>query len=122
MSGLRRPLDIVWPVSAGVVALTDPFTSSVDLAGVLFAIAAAAGWASYIVLTQRVGNRFPGLQGLALSMTAAAVRAAAVPGVLAGTVGELTPWVLLITASTPPSSASRKGPRSRRRCRTRHGT
>ena len=98
MAGLRRPVDVVWPLAAvsGVVTLTDPWTSSVDLVGVGFALAAAVGWGAYIVLTQRVADRFAGLDGLALSMTAAAVCATG-PG-LAGAVGGLDLRVLGISA------------------------
>jgi len=73
MAGLRRLSAVVWPLAAaaGVLALTQPGTSAVDPVGVLFALGAAAGWACYILLTQRVGDRFEGLQGLALSMSAA---------------------------------------------------
>ena len=34
----------------------------------LYAVLAAVGWAAYIVLTQTVGDRFSGLQGLAITM------------------------------------------------------
>jgi inner membrane transporter RhtA len=75
MAGLRRLSAIVWPLAAaaGVLALTQPGTSAVDPVGVLFALGAGAGWACYILLTQRVGDRFEGLQGLALSMSVATV-------------------------------------------------
>jgi inner membrane transporter RhtA len=100
MLGLRRPLDLIWPLSAalGVLALTRPGTAHVNLVGVLFALGAATGWGGYIVLTQRVGDRFPGLEGLALSMAAAALSTAAVPGALRG-LAHLTPRVLLISAA-----------------------
>ena len=45
-----------------------PWSGEVDLAGVGFALGAAAGWAGYILLTKRVGARFT---GLAVSMAAA---------------------------------------------------
>jgi inner membrane transporter RhtA len=73
--GVRRGLDVLWPLAAvgGVLALTRPWTGEVNLTGVCFALGAAAGWAGYIILTKRVGQRFTGLSGLAVSMAAAAV-------------------------------------------------
>jgi inner membrane transporter RhtA len=71
----RQWLNLAWPLlaTAGVLALTRPWTGAVNLVGVAYALGAALGWAGYILLTQRVGDRFTGLSGLALSMTAAAV-------------------------------------------------
>jgi inner membrane transporter RhtA len=65
----------VWPLLAagGVLLLTTPWRGGVNLAGVGFALAAAACWAAYIVLTQRVGDEVSGLQGLAVSMPVAAL-------------------------------------------------
>ena len=55
--------------------------------GVAFALAAAACWAAYILLTQRVGDEVAGLRGLAVSMPVAALVATLVgrPGDAAGT-------------------------------------
>jgi len=66
-----------WPLLAGggVVLLTAPWRGVVDLAGVGLALAAAACWAAYILLTQKVGDEMHGLQGLAVSMPVAAVAA-----------------------------------------------
>ena len=71
----RRPIALVWPALAlaGVVALTQPWAGRLNLVGAGFAFGAAAGWAGYILLTQRVGAQIDGLQGLAISLTAAAV-------------------------------------------------
>jgi inner membrane transporter RhtA len=86
----------LWPALAavGVVLLTEPWRGSVDLAGVGFALAAAACWAAYILLTQRVGDEVSGLQGLAVSMPVAALVATAVVGPSA--LGSLTWDVVLI--------------------------
>lgn len=64
---------LLWPAlaAAGVLLLTEPWHGAIDLVGVGFALAAAACWAAYIVLTQRVGDTVPGIQGLAVSMTVA---------------------------------------------------
>lgn len=74
-SGLRA---LTWPALglAGVALLTQPWRGHVSPAGLGFAGLAAAGWAAYIVLTQRVGDRFTGIQGLSLTVPIAAVTAA----------------------------------------------
>lgn len=88
----RRAL--VWPglALAGVLLLTEPWRGSVNLAGIGFAAGAAVGWALYILLTQQIGDRFAGLQGLSLTIPVAAVTAA-VAGVPQAA-GQLTPEVL----------------------------
>jgi inner membrane transporter RhtA len=76
-----------WALLAGVgvVLLTTPWQGGLDPAGVAFALGAAACWAGYILLTQRVGDHVVGLSGLAVSMPVAALIATAVagPGLLA---------------------------------------
>jgi inner membrane transporter RhtA len=77
-SGGRRAL--VWPIVAflGVVLLTEPWLGEIDLLGVLFAMLAGVGWGIYILYTQRIGDRFDGIQGLALTIPVAALAAAVV--------------------------------------------
>src|SRR4051812_37115152 len=72
----RRAL--TWPAMAllGVLLLTEPWQGSIDPAGVGFAALAAIGWAVYILLTQRLGDRFSGISGLSLTVPIAAVTAA----------------------------------------------
>jgi inner membrane transporter RhtA len=48
---------------------------SADTLGIVYAFAAAACWAAYIVLTKQVGQSFRGLQGLTVSLTVAALAA-----------------------------------------------
>ncbi|WSY45075.1 EamA family transporter (plasmid) [Embleya sp. NBC_00888] len=60
---------------AGVLLLTEPWHAGTDLAGVGFALAAAACWAAYILLTQHIGDRVTGLNGLAVSMSVAGLLA-----------------------------------------------
>ena len=49
---------LLWPLLAavGVVLLTEPWQGDVDLVGVALALGAAVCWASYILLTQAVGD------------------------------------------------------------------
>jgi inner membrane transporter RhtA len=65
----------VWPATAaaGVLLLTEPWHGTADAAGTAFAVAAAGGWAAYILLTQHVGDEVAGIQGLAVSMPVAGV-------------------------------------------------
>ncbi|MHA7264676.1 EamA family transporter [Arthrobacter sp. TMN-37] len=71
---------LLWPVVAlgGVVLLTEPWHGEVNPLGILFAGLAAIGWALYIVLSQRVGDRFSGISSLSLTIPIAALTAAVV--------------------------------------------
>ena len=64
-----------WAVLAaiGVLLLTRPWNGGINPAGFGFAVAAAACWSAYILLTQRVADRLTGLKGLAVSMPVAGV-------------------------------------------------
>lgn len=101
----KRWRSAIWPVVAlgGVVLLTEPWTGEVEWLGVLFALIAAAGWASYIVLTQHVADRFSGIQGLALATPVAAVTAslAGVPQAWGNITVEVVLWGLLLAILTP---------------------
>ena len=72
----RRAL--IWPALAlaGVVLLTQPWHGHVNPVGLVFAVLAAAGWGIYILLTQFVGDRFSGIQGLSLAIPISAATAA----------------------------------------------
>jgi inner membrane transporter RhtA len=74
----RRAL--LWPVLAlaGVIALSQPWAGGINPVGVAFAVLSAISWGTYIVLTQNVGDRFTGVDGLAISMPVAAITAAIV--------------------------------------------
>jgi len=87
---------VLWPALAGigVLLLTEPWSGSVNTAGVLFALAAAVCWAAYILLTQRVGDSVDGLQGLAVSMPVAGLVATVVVG--PSVVDRMTPNLWLI--------------------------
>jgi inner membrane transporter RhtA len=73
---------LAWPALAavGVVLLTEPWHGDTNVAGAAYALAAAACWAAYIVLTQRVGDRLTGLSGLAVSLPVAGLVATVVAG------------------------------------------
>jgi inner membrane transporter RhtA len=86
---------LLWPglAAAGVLLLTRPWQGSTDQVGIAFALGAAALWASYILLTQAVGDELAGLQGLAVSLPVAAVVATLVAG--PGVIPLLTPQLAL---------------------------
>ena len=89
----RRAL--LWPgfAAAGVLLLTHPWQGSLNLVGIAAALGAAICWAAYIMLTQAVGDEVAGLQGLAVSITVAALVATLVSG--PAVIGDLTPHLLL---------------------------
>jgi len=95
----------LWPAVAliGVVLLTEPWSGVVEWLGVGFALLAAAGWASYIVLTQHVGDRFSGIQGLALATPVAALTAAfvGVPQAWGHITIEVILWGVVLAILTP---------------------
>ena len=69
---------MAWPALAllGVILLTEPWQGDINAAGIAFAALAAIGWATYILLTQKIGDRFTGLGGLTITVPIAAVTAA----------------------------------------------
>jgi inner membrane transporter RhtA len=77
LAGSRRARDAVWVALAaggiGLLTLGHPVGGGLSATGILMAFAAAAGWGTYIVLTKRVGQTWPGLGGLAISMAVAAL-------------------------------------------------
>lgn len=83
----------VLPAAVGVLLLTEPGHGAVDLVGVAFALGAAACWAAYILLTQRVGDEVSGIKGLAVSMPVAGITATVIAG--PSTFGSLT-WELVL--------------------------
>ena len=90
----RRAL--AWPALAlvGVVLLTEPWQGATSLPGVGFAAIAGVCWGLYIVITQHVGDRFTGVDGLAISLPVAALVTAVVG--LPQAWGHLTLEVLLV--------------------------
>ncbi len=86
----------VWALLAaiGVVLLTQPWTGGADPVGVGFALGAAACWAAYILLTQKVGDEIAGIAGLSISMPVAGLVATLVAG--PAVVSQLTPQIILL--------------------------
>jgi inner membrane transporter RhtA len=69
IAGSRKLLDFAWALMAAAgVALLSLTGGSVTPLGVSFALGAAVGWASYIVLGQRVGRLVAGPDGLAIAL------------------------------------------------------
>jgi inner membrane transporter RhtA len=67
--GSRTPIDVAWAAMAAAGVLLLSFSGgAVTTLGLLFALGAAAGWASYIVISQRVGRLVPGGNGLAFAL------------------------------------------------------
>lgn len=79
--------------AVGVLLLTEPWHGGTDLVGVAFALGAAACWAAYIFLTQRVGDQVAGVQGLAVSMPVAGLVATVVAG---PTVAPVLTWEIVL--------------------------
>jgi inner membrane transporter RhtA len=86
----------LWPTVAavGVVLLTEPWQGAADVVGIAFALAAAACWAAYILLTQRVGDEVAGFAGLAVSMPVAGLIALLVAG--PSLAADLTPRLMVV--------------------------
>lgn len=74
----RNWLGLLWPVIAmvGVVCLTRPWTGSVDAVGIGFAALDGSAWAVYILLSQHLGHRFTGYDGLSITIVVASAMAA----------------------------------------------
>jgi inner membrane transporter RhtA len=74
VGGSRRARDLVWALLAAVgVALLGLERGHLSLAGVGFALLAAATWAAYILLSADTGSRWAGLDGLAVASVVATV-------------------------------------------------
>ncbi|HEV7651769.1 MAG TPA: EamA family transporter [Actinophytocola sp.] len=96
IGGSRRWLDGLWALlaAAGVVLLTSG-RGDLRLSGILFALAAAVCWASYILLSAALGRHTSDGGGLALGMTLAAVVVIPV-GIADSGSALLEPWVLAV--------------------------
>lgn len=96
IGGSRRWLDGLWALLAagGVVLLMEGGSGEVHLLGILFALATATCWASYILLSAALGRHTHDGGGLALGMVLATLVVAPIGIAEAGT-ALLEPWVLL---------------------------
>lgn len=92
----RGQARFLWPgvAAVGVLLLTQPWSGTVDLVGVGYALAAAVCWAGYILLTQRVGDEVAGINGLAVSMPVAGLVATLTVG--PAVFDRMSPEILLI--------------------------
>ena len=73
--GSRRALDVVWALLAGlgVLFLSPILGAKIPLEGLMWVSGAAVMWAAYILMSARVGQRFEGGGGLALSLSVASL-------------------------------------------------
>jgi inner membrane transporter RhtA len=92
LSRTRR--EAVWVALAAIgVILLGGVSHDLDPVGVAFALAAAVGWASYILLSRRTGHRFQGVDGVAFALAIAALVIAPL-GIVTGGARLLDPSVL----------------------------
>lgn len=93
----RRWLDVLWVFLAamGIVLLAPIGGLVLDPIGIGLALTAGALWATYIVLSAKVGHAFPGGSGLALAMTLSAIVLLPI-GIAAGGAALLNPYFLLL--------------------------
>ncbi|HEX2893064.1 MAG TPA: EamA family transporter [Marmoricola sp.] len=90
----RRAQDLLWVLLAALgVAMLGFDDGGLTVAGVAFALLAAASWAAYILLSAGTGRRWPGLSGLALASVVGAV-ALAPAAVVSGGSDLVSPVVL----------------------------
>ena len=111
----RSRRSLAWPALAliGVALMTEPWQGAISPPGIGFAVVSGVCWGLYIVITQHVGDRFAGVQGLAISLPVAAILTAliGVPaawghlslevlliGLIAAALLPLIPWILELLA------------------------
>jgi inner membrane transporter RhtA len=94
--GSRRAVDVAWVLlaAAGIALITPWVGGGADALGVLFALAAGACWAAYILLGGRVSRMIPGGDAVAIGMTIAALVVAPVM-VVTGGFARLTPGLFV---------------------------
>lgn len=118
---------LVWPALAfvGVVLMTEPWTGAIDLLGIGFALLAGTCWALYNLFTQKVGDRYSGISGLAVTIPIAAGVTAVfgLPEVVqAGFDGRILLLAIGIALLTPVASFSLEMVALRRMTHTAFGT
>ena len=97
--GSRRLLDLLWAsLAAAGILLLAPLgilgSVNLDPLGVAFALLAGCFWASYILLSARTGQRFPGNTGLVFALCVGTVVLLPV-GISSAGYALLNPWLLL---------------------------
>ncbi len=94
--GSRHVRDLIWVALAGLgVAMLGFSPTGLNLAGVLFALLAGAGWAAYILLSAQTGRRWPGVTGLAAASLVGVVTLA-MPAIAEAGATLLQPQVLIL--------------------------
>ena len=95
----RKPIQWLWVITAalGVVILAAPWTanSALDRVGVAFALVAAVAWGAYILLAQRLVQRFHAGEGIAIAAVVA-TGLVLIPGLVGGGGRLLDPSVLVV--------------------------
>jgi inner membrane transporter RhtA len=87
----RRARDLLWVGLAAVgVGLLGLHRATLDAVGVGYAVLAGLSWAAYILLSQRTGARWRGLDGLAVASVVASL--AITPLVLLGADARVAGW------------------------------
>ena len=94
--GSRRRLDLAWALLAGIgiVLLAGP-GGGANAGGVFFALLAGVLWGAYILINKRTGERFSGMDGLALAMVVTALVPIG-PGIAEAGTDLLQPEILAI--------------------------
>jgi len=93
----QRWLDGLWALLAacGIILLTPLTGASIDPFGILFALIAGIGWALYIVCSAKLGQKLPGVEGLAWGLIIST--ALLLPIGIATTGATLfNPWLLVL--------------------------
>lgn len=110
MISSRRKVDFAWILLAagGILMLTPDVGGSLDPIGVALALCGAAGWASFIFFSRRLGDAEGGALPLAMAACCIIISPIALPAAVSGAVAHpqaLLPAVLLaIFASALPLS------------------
>lgn len=71
----QRWLDGLWALLAaiGIILITPLTGASLDTWGIIFALTAGVCWALYIVFSADVGQKFPGIEGLAWALAVSSI-------------------------------------------------
>lgn len=107
VAGSRHARDLLWVTlaAAGILLLADLGGGSIDPLGAGLALLAGVFWGSYILLSARVGEAFPGGAGLALAMAVGTVLLVPVGVVGAGS-ALLDPTVIVVGAGVAMMSSA----------------